>query len=189
MFARRTTCRSASASTLSTSQLRQYKDRLEKNVSVEIKPSRFVSKNSMAAAKLCPVNLPVFTPAACRAALSAADQLMAFHRNALQFILIWRARDSPNLISAQQGAREVICRRKIYGMLEKVSGSLSEWTRYAAQTPSRLRHGRGRPERALYQRAKRFRKRYRTFGTRSWPARWMSRKRLRAPSASSARAP
>jgi hypothetical protein len=102
----------ASASTLSTSQLRQYKDRLERNVSVEIKPSRFVSKNSMAPAKLCPVNLPAITPAACRAALSAADQLMAFHRNALQFILIWTARDSPNLISAQQGTERLLAAEK-----------------------------------------------------------------------------
>jgi hypothetical protein len=93
---------SASASTFSTSQLRQYKDRLEKNVSVEIKPSRFVSKNSMAPAKLCPVNLRAITPAACRAALSAADQLMAFHRNALQFILIWIARVPPDIIAARQ---------------------------------------------------------------------------------------
>src|SRR6266478_172814 len=112
MFARRTTCRSASASTLSTSQLRQYKDRLEKNVSVEIKPSRFVSKNSMAPAKLCPVNLPVFTPAACRAAVPAGDRLMAFHRNALQFILIWTARVSPNLIAARQGAERLLAAEK-----------------------------------------------------------------------------
>src|SRR6266478_254587 len=140
----------------------------------------------MAPAKLSPVNLSASTRAACRVAVAAADHLMAFYRNVLQFIYL----SSPmSLISARQGAREVICRRKIYGMIEKVSESLSEWTRYAAQTPSRLRHGRGRPERALYQRAKRFRKRYQTFGTRSWPARWKSRKRLRAPSASSARAP
>jgi hypothetical protein len=62
--------------------------------------------------KLCPVNLPVFTLAACRAALLAAEQLMAFHRNALQFILIWTARDSPNLISAQQGTERLLAAEK-----------------------------------------------------------------------------
>jgi hypothetical protein len=45
-------------------------------------------------------------------------------------------------------------------MIEKVSESLGmDSIRWAK--PVAFRHGRGRPERALYQRAKRFRKRYR----------------------------
>ena len=133
---------------------------------LKLKPSRSLSKNSIAPAKLYPVNLSSSTPAA----VSAAHHLMAFYRNALQFILIWTAVSLPiSFCSAK--CREITCRRKIYGMIERVSESLSEWIRRAAQTPSLRRHGWGRPDSALCQRAKLFRKRYQTFGTRSWPAR------------------
>ena len=37
-----------------------------------------------------------------------AVRLMASHRNSLQFILIWTARDSPNLMSARQGAERLL---------------------------------------------------------------------------------
>jgi len=37
---------------------------------------------------------------------------MAFYRNALQFILIWTARVSPNLIAARQGAERLLAAEK-----------------------------------------------------------------------------
>jgi hypothetical protein len=57
--------------------------------------------------------------------------------------------------------------RKICGMIERVSGSLSGSIRCAARTRSVRRHGWGRFESELYQRVKQFRKRSRTFGSQS----------------------
>src|SRR6266487_2782021 len=72
-----------------------------------------------------------------------------------------------DLKSARAETHAIICRRKIYGTIEKVSGSLSGWIRCAVRTRSVRRHERGRFAWELYQRAKQFRKRCRTFGNRS----------------------
>src|SRR5207248_8350917 len=67
--------------------------------------------------------------------------------------------------------RAFTCRRKIFGTIERVWGSLSGSIRCVARTRSVRRHERDRIGSELYQRAKRFRTRYPTSGIRWWPAR------------------
>jgi len=102
----------ASASTLSTSRLRQYKDRLGKTCRLKLNPPASSRKAQGPWQNFVPLNLPAGTPGACRGAVPAGDRLMAFHRNSLQFILIWTARDFPNFISARQGTERSLAAEK-----------------------------------------------------------------------------
>jgi hypothetical protein len=89
-------------------------------------------------------------------------------------VSVWRLCQPPILqVALRQNAPAIlaqvtaICRRKIYGTIEKVWGSLSGSIRCVVRTRSVRRRERDRFGSELYQRAKQFRKRRRTFGNRS----------------------
>src|SRR5207249_11739446 len=139
-----------SASTLSTTRLRQYRyDRKRCVVKGQSVPLR--SKNAMARQISSP---PMYLPAN-RAMLAETDS--SAHPDSAS---------SKRSGFSSTRCCDIISRRKIFERTEKVWGSLSESIQCVLRTRSVRRHERDRFGSEPYQRAKRFRTRYLTFGNR-----------------------
>src|SRR4029077_2889451 len=126
MFALQPPVASASASTLSTSQLRQYKDRVEKACWLKLKTLQLrLEKRDGSRKGFVP---SVYRPAR-RELVGRLCQPGSSNGGSQKFSTIHSNLDSRRLSKSyvrSARCREITCRRKIYGMIEKVSESLSE---------------------------------------------------------------